>query len=97
MLQPISTDTSDFPEMRRKGCVYVDKTAYLSNLLTGLDARFFLARPRSRCFASRERRSKKRGEKRNNISSMNTTLCYMYMIEDTATVRILIPKVDDAG
>ena len=46
MLQPISTDTSDFPEMRRKGCVYVDKTAYLSNLLTGLDARFFLARPR---------------------------------------------------
>ena len=41
MLQPISTDTSDFPEMRRKGCVYVDKTAYLSNLLTGLDARFF--------------------------------------------------------
>ena len=44
MLQPISTDTSDFPEMRRKGCVYVDKTAYLSNLLTGLDARFFLAR-----------------------------------------------------
>ena len=41
MLQPISTDTSDFPEMRRKGCVYVDKTAYLHNLLTGPDARFF--------------------------------------------------------
>ena len=45
-LQPILTDSSDFPEMRRKGCVYVDKTAYLHKLLLGPDSRFFLARPR---------------------------------------------------
>ena len=31
-LQPILTDSSDFPEMRRKGCVYVDKTAYFHKL-----------------------------------------------------------------
>ena len=46
MLQPILTDSSDFPELRQKGCVYVDKTAYLHRLLAGANARFFLARPR---------------------------------------------------
>ena len=46
MLQPILTDSSDFPEMREKGCIYVDKTAYYHKLLTGTDARFFLSRPR---------------------------------------------------
>ena len=45
-LQPILTDSSDFPEMRRKGCVYVDKTAYFHKLLLGPDSRFFIARPR---------------------------------------------------
>ncbi|MBR6056602.1 MAG: AAA family ATPase [Victivallales bacterium] len=46
MLQPILTDSHDFPELRQKGCVYVDKTAYLHRLLAGANARFFLARPR---------------------------------------------------
>ena len=47
MLQPIAQDTSDFPELRQKKCVYVDKTAFFHNLITRLDAsRFFIARPR---------------------------------------------------
>jgi len=46
MLQPILTDSSDFPELRQKDCVYIDKTAYLHRLLAGPNARFFLARPR---------------------------------------------------
>ncbi len=46
MLQPISIDTCSFPEIRRKGCVYVDKTAYFHRLVSGQNARFFLARPR---------------------------------------------------
>ena len=46
-LQPILTDSSDFPEIRGNGCVYVDKTAYFHDLITRLDARrFFLSRPR---------------------------------------------------
>ena len=45
-LQPILTDSSDFPEIRGNGCVYVDKTAYFHDLITRLDARrFFLSRP----------------------------------------------------
>ncbi len=46
MLQPIITDSSDFPEMRTKGCVYVDKTAFFHKLISGMNARFFLSRPR---------------------------------------------------
>ena len=47
MLQPIAIDSSSFPELRRKNCVYVDKTAYFHRLITRLDAnRFFIARPR---------------------------------------------------
>ena len=47
MLQPIAQDTSDFPELRQKQCVYVDKTAFFHSLITRLDAsRFFIARPR---------------------------------------------------
>ncbi|MBP5640978.1 MAG: AAA family ATPase [Victivallales bacterium] len=47
MLQPIAQDTSDFPELRQKQCVYVDKTAFFHNLITRRDAsRFFIARPR---------------------------------------------------
>ena len=47
MLQPIAIDTNSFPELRKKQCVYVDKTAYFHRLITRLDAsRFFLARPR---------------------------------------------------
>lgn len=33
-------------KIRRKGCLYVAKTAFFHKLLTGADARFFLARPR---------------------------------------------------
>ena len=32
--------------MRRKGCVYVDKTAYCHRLISGIDDCFFIARPR---------------------------------------------------
>ena len=46
MTKPISTDNSDFPKLRAKGCLYVDKTAYFHKLLTGADDCFFLARPR---------------------------------------------------
>ncbi|MBP5640579.1 MAG: AAA family ATPase [Victivallales bacterium] len=47
MLQPIAQDTSDFPELRQKQCIYVDKTAFFHSLITRLDAsRFFIARPR---------------------------------------------------
>ncbi|MBR4899907.1 MAG: AAA family ATPase [Victivallales bacterium] len=46
-LQPILTDSSDFPELRKKGCVYVDKTAYFHDLITRQETqRFFLSRPR---------------------------------------------------
>ena len=46
MLQPISTNSSDFPKLRRKRCVYVDKTGFFHKLITGADDCFFLARPR---------------------------------------------------
>lgn len=47
MLQPILTDSSDFTELRTNQCIYVDKTAYLHELISRRDARrFFLARPR---------------------------------------------------
>ena len=46
MLQPILIDSSDFPEMRTKGCIYVDKTAFFHRLVSGLNSRFFLSRPR---------------------------------------------------
>ena len=47
MLKPIAIDTSDHIELRRNGCVYVDKTAYFHRLATRLDtSRFFIARPR---------------------------------------------------
>ena len=47
MLQPIPTDTHDFPEIRGNGCIYVDKTAFFHTLITKKDARrFFIARPR---------------------------------------------------
>lgn len=46
MLKPILTDTGDFPKMRRKGGIYVDKTAYFHRLITGGNDCFFIARPR---------------------------------------------------
>ena len=39
MLQPIPTDTHDFPEIRENGCIYVDKTAYFHKLITMKNAR----------------------------------------------------------
>ena len=38
---------------------------------------------------SKQGEKEQKERRRNNISSMNTTLCYMYMIEDAATGRIL--------
>lgn len=46
MLQQISNNSSDFPKMRKNGYVYVDKTAYLHDMITGVDACLFIARPR---------------------------------------------------
>ena len=45
-MKPILIDSSSFPELREKGCVYVDKTSWLHRLASGPNARFFLARPR---------------------------------------------------
>ena len=45
-MQAIAIDTSDFPKLRSKGVVYVDKTAYLHRLLTGPNDCYFIARPR---------------------------------------------------
>jgi len=46
-LQPIAQDTSDFPELRHYGCIYVDKTAYFHRLIVNREARrYFIARPR---------------------------------------------------
>ena len=45
-LQPILTDSSDFPKLRMKGGIYVDKTAYFHKLITGDSDCFFLSRPR---------------------------------------------------
>ncbi len=45
-LQPIMTDSGDFPKIRENRCVYVDKTAYFHRLASGADSCFFLARPR---------------------------------------------------
>ena len=47
MLQPIAKDTSDFPELRGNGCVYVDKTAYFHRLVNSVETRrYFIVRPR---------------------------------------------------
>lgn len=46
-MRPIATDTHDFPTLRREGCIYVDKTAYLHRLLSSKGSRlFFVSRPR---------------------------------------------------
>ena len=47
MPKPIVTDTYDFPTLIRRGYVYVDKTALLHRLISGVDGlMFFLSRPR---------------------------------------------------
>ncbi len=46
-MRPIATDTHDFPKLREKGKVYVDKTAYMHRLITDDNSNlFFMARPR---------------------------------------------------
>ncbi len=46
-MKPIPLDSSDFPSIRDRGQIYVDKTAYLHKLITDPDSRlFFISRPR---------------------------------------------------
>lgn len=46
-MKPIAKGSSDFPQIRRENCIYVDKTAYLHSLITRPGDRcLFLARPR---------------------------------------------------
>ena len=46
-MQTISVDTNDFAEIRQRGYLYVDKTAWLHRLATAAGRKlFFLARPR---------------------------------------------------
>ncbi len=46
-MRPIATDTNDFPKLREKGCIYVDKTEYIYRMASdvGTDL-FFISRPR---------------------------------------------------
>ena len=46
-MKPIVTDTHDFPTLVGEGYVYVDKTALLRRMISGVDGRFFfMSRPR---------------------------------------------------
>ena len=46
-MRPIATDTADFPSLRKRGCVYVDKTIYMHRLISSANASlFFVSRPR---------------------------------------------------
>ena len=46
-MKPIVTDTYDFSTLIEKGYVYVDKTAFLRRMISGVDGRlFFMSRPR---------------------------------------------------
>ena len=46
-MRPIATDTHDFPKLREKGCIYVDKTMYMHRLVTDVGTNlFFVSRPR---------------------------------------------------
>ena len=46
-LRPIARDTSDFPKLRRSGCIYVDKTAFFHRLVADESTNcYFLSRPR---------------------------------------------------
>lgn len=46
-MKPIATDTADFPQMRKEGKIYVDKTAFLYDLVSNANAKlFFISRPR---------------------------------------------------
>ena len=46
-MSPIATDTHDFPKLREKGCIYVDKTRFIHRLVTDVGTNlFFISRPR---------------------------------------------------
>ena len=46
-MKPIATDTHDFPKLREKGCIYVDKTRFIHRLVTDIGTNlFFISRPR---------------------------------------------------
>ena len=46
-MRPIATDTHDFPKLRSKGCVYVDKTMSMRQLAADPNANlFFISRLR---------------------------------------------------
>jgi len=46
-MRPIATDTHDFPQIRKDGKIYVDKTMFVHRLITDPNARlFFISRPR---------------------------------------------------
>ena len=46
-MKPIAKNNCDFPSLRKSGCLYVDKTAWLYRMATDPEVYFFfLARPR---------------------------------------------------
>jgi len=46
-MKPLATDTHDFPKLREKGCIYVDKTRFIHRLVTDVGTSlFFISRPR---------------------------------------------------
>ena len=46
-MRPLATDTHDFPSIRERGCIYVDKTMFIHRLVVNASARlFFVSRPR---------------------------------------------------
>ena len=46
-MRPIATDTNDFPKLRAKGCIYVDKTEYVHRMVSDVGTNlFFISRPR---------------------------------------------------
>ncbi|MBQ6914362.1 MAG: AAA family ATPase [Kiritimatiellae bacterium] len=46
-MRPIATDTADFPKLREKGCIYVDKTMFMHRMASDVGTNlFFISRPR---------------------------------------------------
>ena len=46
-MRPIAIDTADFVSLRKEGCIYVDKTAYMHRLAATSGSKFlFMSRPR---------------------------------------------------
>jgi len=46
-MRPLATDTNDFPKLRGKGCIYVDKTEFVHRMVSDVSTNlFFISRPR---------------------------------------------------